>query len=322
MSPSVTRSLGIFASLTGALAVIFAIAPWFGDESNKLDRLASFFPIAVPLALLTIFAAYAVSRTLALLYLLLIAVLIAIIAFPEYFPKHHPQSTDAAQLTIVSHNLKGFNFDPPGTAKALVESGADVLLLQEWGSRIAPFRPVLDKKYPFGGGCGGEFLILSRYPIGPVQCLVAYEAPAWQTIAWASLTLADGTKAILATTHPSWRPGRLQRIKTRHMLVENVRKLPHQHLILAGDFNITPWNEGMRDLDAQLKPVRRVTRAMPTFPARFRGKNWPIPFLPIDHAFVGVGWQTVAVERLERTGSDHYPIRIKLRLANKTAKDQ
>jgi vancomycin resistance protein VanJ len=38
----------------------------------------------------------------------------------------------------------------------------------------------------------------------------------------------------------------------------------------------------------------------------------PFPFLPIDQLFAGPGWAMRSVERLPRTGSDHYPLRVRL----------
>jgi endonuclease/exonuclease/phosphatase (EEP) superfamily protein YafD len=83
-------------------------------------------------------------------------------------------------------------------------------------------------------------------------------------------------------------------------------------MVLAGDFNLTPWGVAMRDLDAELRPMQRATHATFSFPARWHWWAFPAPVLPIDHLYAGPNWTVVSTQRLSRTGSDHYPIRINL----------
>lgn len=84
-------------------------------------------------------------------------------------------------------------------------------------------------------------------------------------------------------------------------------QLPRERMIMAGDFNATPWSHQLRRLDRGLGLIRR-DRAVATFPAQILGRAWPLPFLPIDHLYAGPGWATVSVERGPWLGSDHYPL--------------
>jgi endonuclease/exonuclease/phosphatase (EEP) superfamily protein YafD len=87
-----------------------------------------------------------------------------------------------------------------------------------------------------------------------------------------------------------------------------VRPYLNGRSVLIGDLNTTPWADGLRNLDAAL-PVRRITRALPSWPALpFTGLELPFPVMPIDHIYIDPDFQVVDVTRGEAFGSDHYPV--------------
>ena len=94
------------------------------------------------------------------------------------------------------------------------------------------------------------------------------------------------------------------------MVAGVLNRLPKDRLILAGDFNSTPWSFSRRREDAMFGLERR-TKALFSWPAgevsRHRIKV-PFPFLAIDHVYAGKAWRTVSVRRGPRLGSDHYPV--------------
>lgn len=103
-----------------------------------------------------------------------------------------------------------------------------------------------------------------------------------------------------------------QREAFARMLDNQIR----DRMIVAGDFNLTPWSFGLAHLDKRLRLERR-DRAIPSWPAmrRLSGKLVALPaFLPIDHIYAGPEWRTVAIRRGPRLGSDHYPLIIDLKL--------
>lgn len=77
----------------------------------------------------------------------------------------------------------------------------------------------------------------------------------------------------------------------------------HDSLVLAGDFNSTPWSFARQGEDRALRLERR-TRFLFSWPANRTG----IALLPIDHIYAGSGWRTVGVARGPFLGSDHYPV--------------
>lgn len=315
MTNFMTRGLTVSAIVIGAAALILAVTPWLGNESNKLDRLAAFFPLSIPLALFALLLGYRLGKLAILAFLILMLCLIARVLAPEMKGGLYRSPVAPTQLTLVTHNVKGFNFDPAGTVRILQNSGADILLLQEWGARMEAVRPALLKTFPYGESCGTmELQIFSRYPIQSTHCAPTTIGPAGQMLVWSEIMLPSKQTVTVMTLHPTWRLSKYWRREGRKALISFVHKMKPDYLILAGDFNITPWNQGMRDLGVGLAPLRRISRAQFTFPARVRGYAWPIPLLPIDHVFVGPGIEDAAVDRLARSGSDHFGLRVKLRL--------
>jgi len=314
MTDEMERALGYLALAMGLAASTLLFAPWLGEVSGKFDRLAALFPATIPLILLTFLLGYRAQLLASTLFLAVALCCVAGIMGPEFFKRAVQSAPGEPQLTIVTHNLKVFNFDPGLTSSELINSGADILLLQEWGRKMEPMRPLLKTRFPYSARCGmGELQILSRLPIAHSRCAETAVGPAGQILLQSEIPLVGGPTVKVLTLHPTWKLPRFWRAEARKALVRWMHQQDSKFLVVAGDFNLTPWNEGMRDLDKGLAPLQRVTHALFSFPARARGFPWPMALLPIDHVFVGPGLKTLSVERLPRTGSDHYPIRVKLR---------
>jgi endonuclease/exonuclease/phosphatase (EEP) superfamily protein YafD len=82
-------------------------------------------------------------------------------------------------------------------------------------------------------------------------------------------------------------------------------------LIVAGDFNTTPWSPHFQDLvaTAGLRNAANGHGYLATWPTAF----WPAR-IPIDHVLVGGRVAVTHVARGQSIGSDHYPIVADLRL--------
>ncbi|MFN3514208.1 MAG: endonuclease/exonuclease/phosphatase family protein [Phenylobacterium sp.] len=129
-----------------------------------------------------------------------------------------------------------------------------------------------------------------RYGLGPAITIGRY-GPAEQPV-------------VVAGVHYVWPTQTRTHAENSRRLMQILKDYDRERLILAGDFNSTPWSFERRREDAELGLTRR-TRALFSWPAR----GLPgFPFLPIDHVYAGPGWRTVEVRRGPRLGSDHYPI--------------
>jgi hypothetical protein len=76
--------------------------------------------------------------------------------------------------------------------------------------------------------------------------------------------------------------------------------------VVLGDLNDVAWSSSsrlFRKVGGMGDP--RVGRGLyPTFTAKYPILRWPL-----DHMFVTPHWTLVGLERLDSTGSDHFPIR-------------
>jgi endonuclease/exonuclease/phosphatase (EEP) superfamily protein YafD len=83
-------------------------------------------------------------------------------------------------------------------------------------------------------------------------------------------------------------------------------------VIVAGDFNTSPWSPHFRELlaEAGLRNAAEGHGWIATWPSWF----WPAR-VPIDHVLVGGRLGAASLERGPHIGSDHYPVVADLRLS-------
>ncbi|WP_316359959.1 endonuclease/exonuclease/phosphatase family protein [Devosia sp.] len=99
---------------------------------------------------------------------------------------------------------------------------------------------------------------------------------------------------------------------TTHMDWEVVDKIDGP-VILAGDFNSTPWSYGLRDFVVRNGLVRETMNLL-TFPMSwFYFGAWrdTLPFLPLDHVMTRGGIVVHEVHAGRATASDHLPVVLK-----------
>ena len=97
-------------------------------------------------------------------------------------------------------------------------------------------------------------------------------------------------------------------------LIAVLRTQDHARVLLAGDFNSTPWSFRHRSVEASLAIDRRDRMALtwPThLPAQGAG-GFLVPFLAIDHVYAGTSWRTVSTSLGPRFDSDHLPLVVNL----------
>lgn len=229
-----------------------------------------------------------------------------------------PAAGSQDTVSVLTFNVWRGNPAPAAAADTILRSGADIVLLQEAGALLQTQGARLDRVYPARSDCPRgkcDAAILSRLPLERprYRFRTSTGEPIGPGLATAKVLLPGGAAFRVATLHaprPTERAdwgegGRLE-------LARAVAEIGDPALVLAGDFNLTPWSFAMQRLDQAMGPVRRVTRARFTYrsslPALAR-----LPFLPIDHAFVGPAWQVVSVQVLPGGHSDHLPVMIRLR---------
>ena len=215
---------------------------------------------------------------------------------------------EAPSLRVVSANVYDKNERRDDMVRELLESDADILLVQEVTRRWdAIFEEAgFADRYPYwisepAAGTGGQ-AVFSRLPFEDTE--VTY-SEFWPTI---GVTVdVGGTPVHLVNVHligPAH--GIDAHRRTARALESRLEAVPELRIV-GGDFNATPYNETMHrfaDLGLDSAHERR---------GRGLATTWPnglalSPPIRLDHVLVDDGITVLHVEELRGSGSDHAPV--------------
>ncbi|MFD8011180.1 endonuclease/exonuclease/phosphatase family protein [Streptomyces sp. NPDC058955] len=304
-SPQDGRRRGrLLAGLGVATAGLLALHRFVPNTPGRLGSLLETFLLWLgPLtALLLLCAAVRRART-ALLVLLLPAVLWAAAFGPRLLPAEPP---GPRELTVVQHNVADDNADPAGTARALADSGADLIALQELvAPASAVYRRELAPRYPYHA-VRGTVGLWSRHPLGTARALDIKPrdiTEPWQRALRAEVRTPYGEVAAYVVHLPSVRlgPGGLgsaRRDESAARLGRILAAEESRRVVLAGDLNGTVDDRGLAPLTSRLgTPARGLALSYPA----------ALPVARIDQVLAR-GGRVPAIRALPATGSDHLPV--------------
>ncbi len=302
----------------GCACASAAIVAHWGRWSPRLDILSHFAPLWL-LGGLAVLAAAVIApagpnRTLNVLAGGVAVIAALALVAPEYLRPMSPRAPADAprKLKLIQFNNRGTFTFAEQAADWIVAQQADVVVLEE----ASPPLVALLRRRGFYGECGEcKVVVLSRArPVATDLPEVEGAGPAAPT-ARATFSESDGGHTVVGV-HLVWPTfGDLQQRQTER-LAKVLARMPQDRLILAGDFNSTPWSFTRRAGD-RLIGLERRTKAVFTWPTGEFEPPWrraPLPFLPIDHVYAGRDWKTVSVTRGPRLGSDHFPVVVVLAL--------
>jgi endonuclease/exonuclease/phosphatase (EEP) superfamily protein YafD len=215
------------------------------------------------------------------------------------------------RLKLIQFNLWRLNQDPAGTALWIASERPDLVVVEEAVQAGAAVVDALAGCLPHrslgADPKGRPTLILSRLPLIESGDLAEID-PKHFAGAWAMVDDGVAPFAVVGL-HLTWPvPPRPHEAQTRRV-AERLAAFDRSSLIVAGDFNATPWSFALRRQDARFG-IPRLTRALATWPAARTqwGVTVPIPFLAIDHIYAGPEWNLISLRRGPRLGSDHLPV--------------
>jgi endonuclease/exonuclease/phosphatase (EEP) superfamily protein YafD len=241
-----------------------------------------------------------------------LAAVIALNAWPvlPYLPRE-PAPAAGEALTILNLNANARNPEHDRVLAAIRTSGADVVSLIELSTALAarlgeltdiyPYRVTAPANSNFGIG------VLSRRPLAMDE---VFELGPTMAISVRVMLPAASLRLIAVHLRP---PVRRQMAAARNRQLDTLAMRAQtgtDPLVVCGDFNLSPYSPYFRRFEsaAAVRDTRR---------GRGIGISWPtaLPLLgiPIDHCFVRGPLAAERVERMDQTGSDHYPVRIQLR---------
>ncbi len=291
----------------GRTAILLALMAWGGAAAPWLDGLNHFAPFWFALSALAALVCVLLGAKGWAAYCLVAAIAHAGILAPELVRPHQQEAIATGRTIRVVWLNTWLGQRPSESAIAYLEnSGADFVLVSELPDDGQAEFQRLRALYPTVIRCADgracNTIIFSKREAQSVQTVTGLRASAGEFD-------IDGRRLRLIAAHISRPnpPDRQQR-ELRNLL--SVVGGNPSSVILAGDFNSTPWSFTLRRFDRENR-LARHTRALPTWPAQaWTRLRLPAvaPFLPIDHMYSGSAWRLVELRRGPRTSSDHYPI--------------
>ncbi|MFE4356013.1 hypothetical protein DR950_16830 [Kitasatospora xanthocidica] len=289
------------AVLTAALIALHAEVPnSAGNLGSLLETFLPWLGLAVPVLLVPALLRRSATA--------LIALLLPVVLWANLFGGLlSDKSGGKGDWTVVSHNVAAANTDVPGTVRTLVDSGAQIVALQELaGKQLRSYETGLAAAYPHHT-VEGTVGLWSKYPIGdvtPVDLKIG-----WTRAFRAEVTTPQGPVAVYVAHLPSVRlkaEGGFtvnQRDVSAQALGDAIQAEPLKKVLLLGDLNGT-MN------DRSLAPVTSQMRSAQGAAGDGFGFSWPaaFPMARIDQIMSKGGLKPVDSRTLPRDGSDHLPV--------------
>jgi len=309
---------GVFAALlTWALWLALAIG-YFGTFSWPLDLFANFRVQYMALfALSVILLTIARRRKTAIIALLGTALTTASMA--SYFPEQRAPQLSAGPFRVLTFNVWFRNEELARVARYLETSDADVVILHEVDLQLIEQYADLMPSYPYrtmSPNVRRVSAIFSRWPIRDVEHL---QIP--NRITRITRVALDwrGTRVAVVGAHLRWPFGTKAWARTAELAL--IAKTAHrvaEPLIVAGDFNMTPWSRYFDRFTAEsgLSDCTLGHGLLAT---------WPAQFLParirIDQCFASTHWRVRGASVGPDLGSDHLPLIADLELTPAAARE-
>tara|TARA_R110002020_G_scaffold18686_16_gene64865 strand:- start:2771 stop:3754 length:984 start_codon:yes stop_codon:yes gene_type:complete len=313
-----------FCLVLGALlAASLAIAALFGFAIPVLDLLNHgqilLFPATLASLAIVTLLLRGYRRDVAIIYVFMGVAASASVMVPEFVAglQSRPAGTASGTVTVMTHNLFGRNYEMAQVTAAIQAEDPDIIVLQEYfGEQATGLHPLLLEDYPFFVRCQGgkraNLGLYSRLPFDQVEdgsCPNnAYVTDRTGHVLARFNTGGDKSFSLL-TTHMDW-PLPVERQRDQLANLSSTLDGIAGPLIVAGDFNSTPWSYTLRNFVARNGLVRETANLV-TYPMRFFYFGaWrdAIPFLPLDHVMVRGGVVVHELHAGRRTASDHLPV--------------
>lgn len=223
-------------------------------------------------------------------------------------------------IRIVEFNAWFANRDPEGAARWILAQQPDAVILLETGWRSRVLLTQLALHLPYAVTCRGSrrcsTVILSRRAPLEMRGLAHGDADNRRALSAAIMRFPGYTLVGLHLSQP-WPMERHKRELA--WLSRELRGIPREGLVVAGDFNATGWSMTMRDAAEALR-LKPLPPDRASWPAPSSGLPLPV-LLDIDHTLLGTGWSAARMKRGPALGSDHYPFLITLKRARGRAHD-
>lgn len=222
-----------------------------------------------------------------------------------------PDQNDSVTYRLMQINLLQNHSDPKTVLQAIARNQPDIITYQEGSQQWQPWLKILEGNYPYHHQCGTlpnrwGVGILSRRPFAEFGSPVCTGNGVLAT----ALINLGGTNVLISSVHQSW-PWPFPQVQQFEMLRPALEPMANAHgipVIIAGDFNATPWSYNLRQYE-MLTDTKRVAGSGPTWLTnRLPEILRPWIGLPIDQVLINKTVKTQSLRAGEGTGSDHLPV--------------
>ncbi|MQS11972.1 hypothetical protein F7Q99_06605 [Streptomyces kaniharaensis] len=297
------------ALLTAVLLAFHAEVPnGVGNLGSLLETFLPWLGLAVPLLLVPAL----LRRSATALIALLVPAVLWLNLFGSLLTDKNGGSGD---FTVVSHNVAAENTDVSGTVRRLVDSGAQIVALEELAGRALPgYETGLAAAYPYHA-IEGTVGLWSKYPIADVTPVDLRMG--WTRAFRARVTTPQGPLAVYVAHLPSVRlkaEGGFtvdQRDVSAQALGDAIQAEQVKKVLLLGDLNGTMNDRSLAPITSQMRSAQGA--AGDGF-----GFSWPsaFPMARIDQIMSKGGLKPVDSRTLARDGSDHLAVAATYRYAS------
>ncbi|WP_432097412.1 endonuclease/exonuclease/phosphatase family protein [Streptomyces sp. bgisy100] len=222
------------------------------------------------------------------------------------------KSDSKGDLTVATHNVNAENADPQGTAANVVDSGADVVALEELtGEALPTYRKALGGTYKYHS-VQGTVGVWSKYPLNDVRPVDIKLG--WTRALRGTVQTPEGDVAVYVAHLPSVRvkfnagftAG--QRDGSAAALGNAIAGESVDKVVLLGDLNGTMNDRALAPVTSQMRSTQGAS-------GDGFGFSWPagFPMARIDQIMVR-GVEPVASWSMPATGSDHLPLAASVKL--------
>ncbi|MEW1996575.1 endonuclease/exonuclease/phosphatase family protein [Streptomyces coelicoflavus] len=219
------------------------------------------------------------------------------------------KQTSGGDLTVVTHNVNEHNPRPGRTARALADSGADVLALEELGDSSV-YEKALAADYPYHS-VRDTVGLWSRYPLTGTRTV---DVAPWPRALRATVRTPQGPVAVYVAHllsvrfSPASGFGTDARDRAADRLAAALRAEPLPRALLVGDLNGTTDDGALAALTSPMHSAQEAAGAG-------FGLTWPaaFPLARIDHILLR-GVEARSAWTLPATDSDHLPVAASVKL--------
>ena len=311
------RRTFVIALAAGALGLAVATAlPLFGERWWYADLFSHFRFHYLAAATLAALVALALRAwPLAVVFLLLTGPHLEAVLHPFRSTPAAAASVTGQTLRIATINVEWKNRQKDSVLRFVRETRPDLVVIQEavpgWHATVERLASQFPYIAPANWRREPQNILLSKFPV--LSARVQHPGPSYSNYLQARLRVGGKTVTVLAIHPPTPLNQALTAIHRSHFAAYRaaVGRAPGP-VIIAGDFNLTPWSPRFRTFLARTKlSIADPGLAWPrTFPARTRYNvsDRLLPGIPIDHILVSRHFAVKHVRRGPFVGSDHYPL--------------